>query len=193
MEQYSEAFVGIDTAKNKHALAIADPGRDGEIRYLGEIDSAPAAVQRMIRKLAGRYEKLYFCYEAGPTGYGLYRQVRALGHDCIVVAPSLVPKRPGERVKTNRRDAVTLARLLRAGDLTPVWVPDAVHEAVRDLVRARTAASEDLRRKRQQLLSFLLRHGRIYGGRKHWTKMHLPGWRNKSSITRHSRLFSRTR
>jgi transposase len=127
----------------------------------------------MIRKLAGRYEKLYFCYEAGPTGYGLYRQVRALGHDCIVVAPSLVPKRPGERVKTNRRDAVTLARLLRAGDLTPVWVPDAVHEAVRDLVRARTAASEDLRRKRQQLLSFLLRHGRIYSGRKHWTKMHL--------------------
>ena len=173
MEQYTEAFVGIDTAKNKHALAIADPGRDGEIRYLGEIDSAPAAIQRMIRKLAGRYEKLYFGYEAGPTGYGLYRQVRALGHDCIVVAPSLVPKRPGERIKTNRRDAVTLARLLRAGDLTPVWVPDAVHEAVRDLVRARTAASEDLRRKRQQLLSFLLRHGRIYSGRKHWTKMHL--------------------
>ena len=97
MEQYTEAFVGIDTAKNKHALAIADPGRGGEIRYLGEIDSAPAAVQRMIRKLAGRYKKLYFCYEAGPTGYGLYRQVRALGHDCIVVAPSLVPKRPGER------------------------------------------------------------------------------------------------
>jgi transposase len=173
MQQYTEAFVGIDTAKKKHALAIADPGRDGETRYLGEIDNAPAAVQRMIRKLARRYEKLYFCYEAGPTGYGLYRQVRALGHDCIVVAPSLVPKRPGERIKTNRRDAVTLARLLRAGDLTPVWVPDAVHEAVRDLVRARTAASEDLRRKRQQLLSFLLRHGRIYSGRKHWTKTHL--------------------
>ena len=96
MKQYTEAFVGIDTAKNKHALAIADPGRDGKIRYLGEIDSAPAAVERMIRKLAGRYEKLYFGYEAGPTGYGLYRQVRALGHDCIVVAPSLVPKRPGE-------------------------------------------------------------------------------------------------
>jgi transposase len=90
-----------------------------------------------------------------------------------VIAPSLVPKRPGERVKTNRRDAVTLARLLRAGDLTPVWVPDTVHEAVRDLVRARTAASQDLRRKRQQLLSFLLRHGRIYRERKHWTKAHL--------------------
>ena len=115
MEQYTEAFVGIDTAKNKHALAIADPGRDGEIRYLGEIDSAPAAVERMIRRLARRYEKLYFCYEAGPTGYGLYRQVRALGHDCIVVAPSLVPKRPGERIKTNRRCRDTGSPVARRG------------------------------------------------------------------------------
>ena len=192
MEQHTEAFVGIDTAKNKHALAIADLGREGEVRYLGQIDSAPAAVERMIRKLAGRYGKLYFCYEAGPTGYGLYRQVRALGHDCIVVAPSLVPKRPGERVKTNRRDAVTLARLLRAGDLTPVWVPDTVHEAVRDLVRAHAAASQDLRRKHQQLLSFLLRHGRIYSGRNIGPSRICAGWRNKSSTIQRSRLFSRT-
>ena len=127
----------------------------------------------MIGKLAGRYEKLWVCYEAGPTGYGLYRQVRALGHECSVVAPSLIPRKPGERVKTNRRDAVTLARLFRAGELTPVWVPDAVHEAVRDLVRAREAASQDFRKKRQQLLSFLLRHGRIFSGRKHWTLAHL--------------------
>src|SRR5947209_7979963 len=105
----------------------------------------------------------------GPTGYGLYRQLCELGHDCVVVAPSLIPKKPGERVKTNRRDAVTLARLLRAGELTSVWVPDATHEAVRDLVRAREAAAQGLRRKRQQLLSFLLRHGRIFDGRKHWT------------------------
>src|SRR5215467_7746359 len=115
MEQYTEAFVGIDTAKNKHALAIADLGREGEVRYLGEIDSAPAAVERIIRKLAGRYGKLYFCYEAGPTGYGLYRQVRALGHDCIVVAPSLVPKRPGERVKTNQRCRDAGAAVARRG------------------------------------------------------------------------------
>jgi transposase len=99
MEQYTEAFVGIDTAKKKHALAIADLGREGEVRYLGEIDSAPAAVERMIRKLAGRYGKLYICYEAGPTGYGLYRQVRALGHDCMVVAPS----RPGAIGAVDRR------------------------------------------------------------------------------------------
>src|SRR5438445_2802504 len=173
MKEYSEAFVAFDTAKKKHAVAIADVGREGEIRYLGEIDSSPLTIERMIRKLAGRYEKLHFCYEAGPTGYGLYRQVRALGHNCSVVAPSLIPKKSGERVKTNRRDAVSLARLFRAGELTSVWVPDTVHEAVRDLVRARETASQDLRRKRQQLLSFLLRHGRIFSGRQHWSRAHL--------------------
>ena len=173
MKEYSEAFIGFDTAKKKHAVAIADVGREREIRYLGEIDSSPLTIERMIRKLAGRYEKLHFCYEAGPTGYGLYRQVRGLGHDCGVVAPSLIPKKSGERVKTNRRDAVSLARLFRAGELTSVWVPDTVHEAVRDLVRARETASQDLRRKRQQLLSFLLRHGRIFSGRQHWSRAHL--------------------
>jgi transposase len=122
--------------------------------------------------LAHRYDRLHVCFEAGPTGYGLYRQIQDLGHDCMVVAPALIPKRPGERVKTNRRDAVTLARLHRAGELTGVWTPDAPHEAVRDLVRAREAVSDDLRRKRQQLLSFLLRHSRIYSGRGHWTLAH---------------------
>jgi len=172
MGEYSQAFVAFDTSKTKHAVAIAESGRRGEVRFLGDIASSPARVERLIRKLAERYDKLYFCYEAGPTGYGLYRQIRELGHDCTVVAPSLIPKRPGERIKTNRRDAVSLARLLRAGELTAVWVPDATHEAVRDLVRARAAAAQDLRRKRQQLLSFLLRHGRIYDGRQHWTLAH---------------------
>jgi transposase len=172
METYSEAFVGFDTAKKKQAVAIADGGRDGEIRYLGEIDSSPAAVEKLLGRLAKRHARLHVCYEAGPTGYGVYRQVTALGHDCAVVAPSLIPRKPGERIKTNRRDAVTLARLLRAGELTSVWVPDAVHEAVRDLGRAREAAAADLRKKRQQLLSFLLRHGRMFGGRKHWSLAH---------------------
>lgn len=172
MAKCSEVFVGIDTAKTRHAVAVAEAGRDGEVRYLGEIDSAPATVERVIKKLGSRYEKVHVCYEAGPTGYGLYRQVRALGHECTVVAPSLIPKKPGERVKTNRRDAVSLARLFRAGELTAVWVPDAVHEAVRDLVRARASAAADVRKKRQQLLSFLLRHGRVYSGSKHWTQAH---------------------
>jgi transposase len=172
MGEYSEAYVAFDTSKTKHAVAIADGGRRGEVRFLGDVASSPARVERLTRKLAERYDKLHFCYEAGPTGYGPYRHIREPGHDCTVVAPSLIPKKPGERIKTNRRDAVTLARLLRAGELTAVWVPDALHEAVRDLVRAREAAAQDLRRKRQQLLSFLLRHGRIFDGRQHWTLAH---------------------
>ena len=115
---------------------------------------------------------MLFCYEAGPTGYGLQRQISALGHECAVIAPSLIPKRPGERVKTNRRDALTLARLHRAGELTAIWVPDPGHEAVRELVRARDAAMADLRAKRQHLQSFLLRHGRLFPGRKPWTRAH---------------------
>jgi len=172
MGEYSEAYVAFDVSKTKHAVAIADGGRGSEVRFLGEISSAASAVERLVRKLAGRYGKLHFCYEAGPTGYGLYRQIQALGHACLVVAPALIPKRPGERVKTNRRDAMTLARLHRAGELSGVWVPEATHEAVRDLVRAREAAADDRRRKRQQLLSFLLRHGRIYSGGGHWTLAH---------------------
>src|ERR1700744_3629674 len=106
--------------------------------------------------------------EAGPTGYGLYRQLIKLGHQCSVVTPSLIPRRPGDRVKTNRRDALQLARLLRAGELTAIWVPDEAHEAMRDLVRLRDTAVEDLRRKRQMISSMMLRHGRIYPRKKTW-------------------------
>src|ERR1044071_8185496 len=112
------------------------------------------------------------CRSRPPTGYGLQRQISALGHDCAVIAPSLIPKRPGEPVKTNRRDALTLARLHRAGELTRIWVPDPGHEAVRELVRAREAAMADLRAKRQHLQSFLLRHGRLFPGCKPWTRAH---------------------
>ena len=125
-----------------------------------------------MRKLAAKYGRLTFCYEAGPTGYGLYRQIKSLGHECMVVAPSLIPKKPGERVKTNRRDALSLVKQLRAGDLTAVWVPDSRHEAMRDLTRARETAVEDLRRKRQQVSAFLLRQGLHYPGERAWTKTH---------------------
>jgi transposase len=162
MSASGEVFVGIDTAKARNAIAVAEGGREGESRYLGEFDNTPDAVAKLIRRLAGRYATLHICYEAGPTGYGLYRQILALGHDCVVVAPSLIPRRPGDRVKTNRRDALSLSRLLRAGELTAVWVPDETHEAVRDLVRTRAMAVEDYRRKRQHVTSFLLRHGRGY-------------------------------
>ena len=164
MRENSEVYVGLDTSKLKISVALAAAGREGEVRFFGDIDSTPEAVERLVRSWRKRQQRLFFAYEAGPTGYGLHRQITALGHDCAVVAPSLIPKRPGERVKTNRRDALTLARLHRAGELTPVWVPDPGHEAIRELVRAREAAMEDLRAKRQHLQSFLLRHGRIFTG-----------------------------
>ena len=173
MSDHSEAFVAFDTSKLRNSVAIAEAGRSGEVRFLGEIETSEAAVVKLVRKLAAKYARLMFCYEAGPTGYGLYRLLTSLGHDCIVVAPSLIPKKMGERVKTNRRDAVALVRLLRAGELTAVWVPDARHEAMRDLVRARTAAVEDLQSKRRQVLSLLLRLGRHYPGKKTWTRMHM--------------------
>ena len=173
MSDHSEAFVALDTSKLRNAVAIADAGRGGEVRFLGEIENSGAATAKLVRKLAGQYERLTFCYEAGPTGYGLYRQIEGLGHACVVVAPSLIPKKPGDRVKTNRRDALDLARQLRAGELTAVWVPDARHEAMRDLTRAREAAVEDLRGKRQQVSSFLLRQGRHYAGKKTWSKAHM--------------------
>ena len=124
MDDHSVAYVALDTSKLRNAVAIAEAGRDGEIRYLGEIDNAPAATAKLARRLAKKHAALTFAYEAGPTGYGLYRQIKSLGHDCIVVAPSLIPQKPGDRVKTNRRDALSLVRQLRAGDLTAVWVPD---------------------------------------------------------------------
>lgn len=173
MGNHSEAFVAFDTSKLRNSVAIAEAGRSGEVRFFGEIDNTPAATEKLVRKLAAKYSRLTFCYEAGPTGYGLYRLIKDLGHDCIVVAPSLIPKRPGDHVKTNRRDAVALAKLLRAGELTAVWVPDARHEAMRDLVRAREAAVDDLKSKRQQVLSLLLRLGRYYPGKKTWTKTHI--------------------
>src|SRR6476469_2233167 len=111
MSKHSEAFVALDTSKLRNAVAIADGGRAGEVRFLGEIENSTAATAKLIRKLEAKYERITFCYEAGPTGYELHRQIKALGHECVVVAPSLIPKKRGDRVKTNRRDAVNLAKL----------------------------------------------------------------------------------
>ena len=124
MGKDSELFVGLDASKLKISVAVAEGERSGEIRFFGDISGEPASVASMVGKLAKRGAKLHFCYEAGPTGYDLYRQILELGHHCEVVAPSLIPKLAGDRVKANRRDAVSLARLHRAGKLTAVWVPD---------------------------------------------------------------------
>lgn len=149
-------FVGLDVHAETIAVAVAESV--GEVRSLGSIPNRPESVRKMIGKL-GPAEQLRCCYEAGPTGYTLYWQLTQWGVACEVIAPSLVPVKSGDRVKTDRRDAEKLARCYRAGELTPVWVPDAAHEALRDLVRAREAAKKDQLRHRHRLGKFLLRHG----------------------------------
>jgi transposase len=180
--EQSMIHVGIDVSKDKLAVAIAGGGVRDEVLSLGTFENAPASVDRLLKNLAGRGSAVSVCYEAGPTGYGLYRQVRAFGFECCVVAPSLIPVRAGERVKTDRLDAIRLARLLRAGELTPIWVPDETHEAMRDLVRARESAAEDQRHKRQLVSAFMLRHGRIYHRTKPWT-MRYRRWLQSQSFT----------
>jgi transposase len=150
-------YVGIDAHKQTLAIGIIHP-EEKDAEFLGMIPNTPDAVRSLVKKL-GNPKKLCFCYEAGPCGYVLYRQLIQLGVTCFVVAPSLIPTKPGDRVKTDRRDAKKLARLLRNGDLTPVWVPDQKQEALRDLVRSREDANVDLLRKRNQLGKFLLRNG----------------------------------
>ena len=164
-------FVGLDVHADTSAVAVAEEA--GEVRSLGTIPNRPESIRKMIGKL-GPVGKLRCCYEAGPTGYVLYWQLTQLGVACEVIAPSLVPTKSGDRVKTDRRDAEKLARCHRAGELTAVWVPDAAHEALRDLVRAREAAKKDQLRHRHRLGKFLLRHGkRPTGAGEPWTKKYL--------------------
>jgi transposase len=161
-------FVGLDVHAATIAVAVAEAG--GEVRSLGVIPNEPEAVRRLVKRL-GPVEQVRACYEAGPCGYTLYWQLAQLGVACQVVAPTLVPVKAGDRVKTDRRDAERLARSFRSGDLTAVWVPDAAHEALRDLVRAREAAKRDQLRARHRLQKFLLRHGqRPPASTKAWTE-----------------------
>src|SRR3954449_12456779 len=163
-------FVGLDVHADTIAVAVAESG--GEVRSHGVIPNRLESIRKLIGKL-GPAKQIKACYEAGPTGYVLYWQLTQLGVACEVIAPSLVPTKAGDRVKTDRRDAEKLARCYRAGELTAVWVPDAAQEALRDLVRAREAAKKDQLKARHRLGKFLLRHGRQRPeGVRAWTSKH---------------------
>jgi transposase len=168
MKKYSK-FVGLDVHKADIVVGTANADR-GEAGYYGTIEHTPHCYLKLAKKLSKSGGEVLFCYEAGPCGYEVYRQLTKAGYDCIVIAPSLIPKKSGDRIKTDRRDAVSLARLLRAGELTPIWVPDKEQEAVRDLTRAREDMKTMERQSRQRLGGFLLRHGKVYPGRSKWTK-----------------------
>jgi transposase len=165
-------FLGLDVHADTIAVAVAEP--NGEVRFIGTFPNRLESIRKFVNKV-GPVNQLRACYEAGPTGYGVYWQLTALGVACEVIAPTLVPTKAGDRVKTDRRDAVKLARCYRAGDLTPVWVPDPAHEALRDLVRTREDAKQDQQRARQRLGKFLLRHGwqRPQEIKQNWTKKHM--------------------
>ena len=166
-------FIGMDVHKESIEIAIADDGPQGEVRRYGRIGGSIDALKKTVRKLVSTGKSLHFCYEAGPCGYELYRYLTDAGHICIVVAPSLIPKKPGDKVKTDKRDAIQLVRLFRAGELTPVYVPDREDEAMRDLSRAREDAMIIQKSARQRLKSFLLRHNIRYQGRANWGEKHL--------------------
>ena len=173
MSQFSTLYVGLDVHKDSIAVAYAAQDHGAEVISLGTIGTRQADIDQLTRKLQSKAKHLVFVYEAGPCGYWLYRYLRKKGYDCWVVAPSLIPKKAGDRVKTDRRDAMQLARLMRSGDLTPVYVPKVEDEAIRDLCRAREDAIRDLKATKFRLKAFLLRHDIRYAGRATWSPAHL--------------------
>src|SRR5665647_203476 len=170
MKEFSK-YIGLDVHKETIAVSVADAG-GGEVRYVGVIANTSEAIAKLVKQLKKGEARLSFCYEAGPCGYVIYRQLKELKQDCQVVAPSLIPKKAGDRVKTDRRDSLSLARLHRAGELTSVWVPDGAQEGLRDLTRAREDMKHLQRQAKQRLLAFLLRHGKRYDGKSNWTLAH---------------------
>lgn len=164
--------IGLDVHKNSISIGIADDDRDGDVRYYGKIDNDMNQLDKVIRKLISKGAVLRFVYEAGPCGYSIYRYLTRNDIDCVVVAPSKIPQQSGNRLKNDKRDCLSLARLHRAGELTAVYVPSEEDEALRDLVRAREDATRALRTAKQQLGAFLLRYDSVYSGKTKWTKAH---------------------
>ena len=173
MSKSSILFVGMDVHKETIDVALATNRINGKVRHYGQISNRIDAIDKLVAKLKREATTLKFVYEAGPCGFGLYRHLTRKGHQCDVIAPSLIPKKPGDRIKTDRRDALRLAQLYRAGDLTPVYIPKVDDEAIRDLSRAREDAMLQQRAARQRLKSFLLRHGIRYEGSANWNERHL--------------------
>jgi transposase len=170
MKQYSTLYVGMDTEKEKISVAYAPEGRGSGVEFVGPIGTREKDISGLIRRLKPKARELVFVYEAGPCGYGLYRYLTKQGYECHVVAPSMTPRKPGDRVKTNRRDAVNLARLMRAGELRSVYVPGVEDEAIRDLCRGRDDAMRDLKASKQRLKALLLRLDLRYHGGSSWSK-----------------------
>ncbi len=166
-------YIGLDVHKDRNEVAVAENGKQGEVRLYGSISNDLHSLEKLVRKLGGENTVLHFVYEAGPCGFVIARRLKQLQIDCAVVAPSRVPKKSGDRVKTDRRDAISLARLHRAGELTAIRVPDERDEAIRDLCRAHTDAVQDQRASRFRLKAFLLRRGYKYSGKSSWTAAHM--------------------
>ncbi|RLC10414.1 MAG: IS110 family transposase [Deltaproteobacteria bacterium] len=163
-------FIGMDVHKKTITIAIADEGRQNQPRVYGTIANDLDALNKFCRKMVSTSTQIHFVYEAGPCGYGIYRHLNQKGFDCMVAAPSMIPKKSGDRIKNDNRDAVMLARLHRAGDLTAVFVPDVQDEAMRDLSRARGDAVIVAKKAKQRLKAFLLRNGVVFAGRSQWSK-----------------------
>ncbi len=175
MNKHSILFIGLDTHKEFNEVAYIEEHRGAQPVHLGRVSSSKMAVQKLVRQFESKYPgaTLHFVYEAGPCGYWIYRLITSLGHCCYVVAPSLIPKKPGEKIKTDKRDALKLAKLLKSEDLTPIYVPEPEDEAVRDLSRAREVAMKDLKDAKYQLKALLLRNNINYKGTANWSQKHL--------------------
>jgi transposase len=187
MEEFSK-YIGLDVHKETIAVSVAE-GNGGEVRYLGEIDNTPDAIDQLIKHLRKARTDLLFCYESGPCGYGIYRQITDLGWTCKVVATSLIPKKAGDRVKTDRRDSMMLARLLRAGELDAVWVPDGTQEALRDLTRAREDMKHLQRQAKQRLLAFFYGMANAIADKAIGRRRTFGGWRESNLSNRCNKSF----